>query len=52
MLGCCCTSCVSDGNKSCPLVNALKDVDLLNEEIDDLQHKVNNLETERRDNGK
>ena len=46
MINCCCDSCVSCGSKNCPLVNAEKDIDLLNAEIGKLQEKRNSLETE------
>ena len=47
MRDCCCDNCVSNGSKNCPLENAIKDVDFLNDEIQKLQDKIASLETER-----
>jgi len=47
MRNCCCDNCVFQGDKNCPLENALKDVDLLNEEIGNLEDKISRIETER-----
>ena len=45
MRNCCCDNCVSNGDRDCPLENALKDIDFLNNDIDKLQDKIASLET-------